>query len=43
MAMGEDYDKTGEAGSRSDIGLPGLQGRLFDVVKAAGKPVVAVN
>lgn len=42
LALGEDFDKTGEARSRADITLPGLQSRLFDAVKASGKPVVAV-
>jgi beta-glucosidase len=31
---------SGEAKSRSDIGLPGQQARLFDALAATGKPVV---
>ncbi|MES3020235.1 MAG: glycoside hydrolase family 3 N-terminal domain-containing protein [Pseudomonadota bacterium] len=43
MALGESYDQSGEARSRSEIGLPGLQSELFAAVrKATGKPVVVV-
>jgi len=42
LALGEDFDQTGEARSRADIGLPGMQERLFEQIKALGKPVVAV-
>jgi beta-glucosidase len=42
IAIGEDYDMTGEARSRSDIGLPGNQQALIDAVRGAGKPVVAI-
>lgn len=42
LAIGEDYDMTGEARSRSDLGLPGTQQALVDAVRAAGKPVVAI-
>lgn len=43
MALGESYDQSGEARSRSEIGLPGLQGSLFDQIrKATSKPVLAV-
>lgn len=40
LVLGESWDMTGEAKSRTDIGLPGEQGRLFDLVAATGKPVV---
>lgn len=42
MALGESYDMTGEAKSKTDISLPGVQQQLFESVKAAGKPVVVV-
>jgi beta-glucosidase len=42
LALGEPLDWSGEDGSRSDLGLPGQQQRLFDAVAAAGKPVVVV-
>ncbi len=42
LVIGEDYDMTGEARSRSDIGLPGNQQALVDAVRGAGKPVVAI-
>ncbi|RYY28965.1 MAG: beta-glucosidase [Sphingomonadales bacterium] len=42
LAIGEDFDLSGEARSRSDIGLPGNQAALVDAIKATGKPVVAV-
>ena len=42
LAVGEPLDWSGEDGSRSDLGLPGMQQQLFDVVAAAGKPVVVV-
>lgn len=42
LAIGEDYDMTGEARSRSDITLPGAQQALIDAVRAAGKPIVAI-
>jgi beta-glucosidase len=42
LVIGEDYDMTGEARSRSDIGLPGTQQALIDAVRAAGKPIVAI-
>jgi len=40
LVLGESWDMTGEAKSRTDIGLPGEQERLFDLVAATGKPVV---
>lgn len=42
LAIGEDFDLSGEARSRSDIGLPGNQPALVEAIKATGKPVVAV-
>lgn len=42
LALGEDYDWSGEARSRSDITLPGRQIELFNAVKATGKPVIVV-
>lgn len=42
LALGESGGMSGEASSRSDIGLPGLQQRLFDEVRKLGKPVVVV-
>ena len=42
LAIGEDYDYSGEARSRSDIGLPGAQNQLIEAIRATGKPVVAV-
>jgi beta-glucosidase len=40
MAMGEQPDMTGEAKSRSDIRLPGIQEDLIKAIQATGKPVV---
>lgn len=40
VAVGEEAGMAGEANSRSDIGLPGLQGELVDALIATGKPVV---
>lgn len=42
MALGESFEMTGEATSRADLSLPGVQMELFKAVKAAGKPVVSV-
>jgi beta-glucosidase len=42
MAVGETWDMSGEAKSRTDIGLPGRQEQLFAALKATGKPVVVV-
>src|SRR5262249_2686000 len=42
-ALGEDAGwMTGEAGSRSELTLPGNQGKLLQAVSAAGKPVVVI-
>ena len=42
MAMGERFDMTGEAKSRSDIHLPGVQEELIKAIAATGKPVVVL-
>ncbi|TZF83286.1 glycosyl hydrolase [Pedobacter sp. BS3] len=42
MALGETWDMSGEAKSRTNIHLPGQQEALFNAVKATGKPVVVV-
>lgn len=42
LAIGEDFDLSGEARSRSDITLPGGQQALIDAVRATGKPIVAI-
>ncbi|MBO9519557.1 MAG: glycoside hydrolase family 3 C-terminal domain-containing protein [Porphyrobacter sp.] len=42
MALGEDFDWSGEARSRSSLDLPGAQKDLFEAVAATGKPIVVV-
>lgn len=42
LAIGEDFDLSGEARSRSDITLPGKQQAPVDAVRATGKPIVAI-
>lgn len=42
MALGEDFDWSGEARSRSSLELPGAQEELFEAVASTGKPVVVV-
>lgn len=42
LALGEAYWMSGEAASRSDIGLPGRQRELAEAVLKTGKPVVVV-
>jgi len=42
MAMGERPDMTGEAKSRSNIHLPGVQEDLVKAIMATGKPVVVL-
>jgi beta-glucosidase len=42
LVVGEDFDLSGEARSRADIGLPGPQQALIDAVRATGKPIVAI-
>ncbi len=40
MSMGEARDMSGEAKSRSNIQLPGVQAALIRAIHATGKPVV---
>ncbi|HBM14754.1 MAG TPA: beta-glucosidase BglX [Lentisphaeria bacterium] len=40
--LGENSDMSGEAASRSEIGLPGLQEKLLESLFNTGKPVVVV-
>ncbi|MBS1524714.1 MAG: glycoside hydrolase family 3 C-terminal domain-containing protein [Bacteroidetes bacterium] len=42
MAMGEKPDMTGEAKSKSNIHLPGVQEELIKAVAATGKPVIVI-
>ncbi|TGD78802.1 beta-glucosidase BglX [Hymenobacter wooponensis] len=42
LCVGESWDMSGEAKSRADIHLPGVQEELFQALKATGKPIVAV-
>jgi beta-glucosidase len=43
LALGEEAEwMTGEAGSRSELGLPGNQEKLLEAVAATGKPVVLI-
>ena len=42
VAVGESFDMTGEAKSRADIHLPGVQEKLVMALKATGKPVVVL-
>ncbi|MEJ5302317.1 MAG: beta-glucosidase BglX [Bacteroidales bacterium] len=42
LVVGEAHWMSGEAASRSELGLPGVQQQLADAVMAAGKPVVTV-
>ncbi|HTE01933.1 MAG TPA: glycoside hydrolase family 3 N-terminal domain-containing protein [Mucilaginibacter sp.] len=42
MAMGEAPDMTGEAKSKANIHLPGIQEDLIKAIKATGKPVVVL-
>lgn len=42
MALGENYQQSGEAASRSEIGLPGVQQELLQAVHKTGKPIVAL-
>jgi len=42
LVLGERHDMSGEAASRSSLGLPGVQQQLLEAVAAAGKPVVLV-
>jgi beta-glucosidase len=42
MALGESRQMSGEAASRSELGLPGVQLELLKQIVATGKPVVLV-
>ncbi|MDB5205491.1 MAG: beta-glucosidase-like glycosyl hydrolase [Flavisolibacter sp.] len=42
LAIGETWDMSGEAKSRTDLTIPGEQVALFTALKATGKPVVVV-
>ncbi|WP_338243520.1 glycoside hydrolase family 3 N-terminal domain-containing protein [Aurantiacibacter hainanensis] len=42
LALGEDYDWSGEARSRASLELPGRQQELFDALADTGKPLVVV-
>jgi beta-glucosidase len=42
LVLGESADMSGEAASRSSLGLPGVQEQLLEAVQGTGKPVVLV-
>jgi len=42
LVVGESGDMSGEAKSRTDIGLPGVQTQLLRQIKALGKPMILV-
>ncbi|MDB5692027.1 MAG: beta-glucosidase, partial [Alphaproteobacteria bacterium] len=42
LVVGEDFDMTGEARSRSDLGLPGAQQAFADAILDTGRPVVVL-
>ena len=42
MSVGETFNMSGEAKSRGEIGLPGVQEDLIKAVQATGKPVVVL-
>jgi beta-glucosidase len=42
MAVGETFDMSGEAKSRSDIHIPGVQEKLIQAIQETGKPVVVL-
>jgi beta-glucosidase len=42
MAVGESRDMSGEASSRSNLDLPGLQENLIEKINKAGKPVIVI-
>ncbi|GAB3424581.1 beta-glucosidase BglX [Niabella aquatica] len=42
LSVGEARDMSGEAKSRSSIGLPGVQEKLIQAVYATGKPVIVL-
>ena len=42
LVLGERHDMSGEAASRSSLGLPGVQQQLLEAIAATGTPVVLV-
>ncbi|NVO09752.1 MAG: glycoside hydrolase family 3 C-terminal domain-containing protein [Bacteroidales bacterium] len=40
--IGENIDQSGEAASRSEIGLPGVQQELMEELVKTGKPIIAI-
>src|SRR6478735_1749930 len=42
MAVGEAHDMSGEAKSRANIHLPGIQEELVQAIQATGKPVIVL-
>lgn len=42
MALGENFGQSGEAASRSELGLPGAQQALLEEIQALGKPIVVL-
>ncbi len=42
LSIGERWNMSGEAKSRSDISLPGMQEDLVKAIKATGKPVIVI-
>jgi len=42
MSVGEARDMTGEAKSKSNIHLPGVQEELIKAIMATGKPVIVL-
>ena len=42
LMLGERHDMSGEAASRSSLGLPGVQQQLLEAIHATGTPVVLV-
>jgi beta-glucosidase len=42
VALGEDWNMSGEARSRTQLGLPGRQQELLDAIAQTGKPIVGV-
>ena len=42
LVLGERHDMSGEAASRSELGLPGVQQQLLEQIVATGTPVVLV-
>ena len=42
MVIGEDWDWSGEAASRTDISVPGVQSELLSMIASTGKPVAVI-